>query len=252
MGRFVNLHRLRLLEKIILWICQQLLTGIYLRSLTVPPYNTWRTINIFKFKHTFWPKNSLHYILFLILLRVGEIAGYRRAYHTSILCTIFSSTSSTIVSRQTNHLCKAAIMKFLGLAYLAVLLGVSSATEQMQINYYSNSGCSDYIGQVDVTWATVYGGSPNCFNYNYGNSVNIANCYEDHCICYFYPQENCGGNGAFIVTSPTNQVNCLAGSSSYNSFACYYWSWYGWSASIWGFEGQIWIRFWMDASNGVY
>jgi hypothetical protein len=42
-------------------------------------------------------------------------------------------------------------MKLLGFTYLAVLLGVSSATEQMQINYYSDSGCSDYIGQVDVT-----------------------------------------------------------------------------------------------------
>jgi hypothetical protein len=113
-------------------------------------------------------------------------------------------------------------MKLLGLAYLAVLLGVSSATEQMQINYYSDSGCSDYIGQIDVTWATYYfSGTKNCYNYNYGNSVNIANCYEStECYCYFYQQENCVGNGA-IVASGTNN-NCLADSSAYYSFACYY------------------------------
>jgi hypothetical protein len=112
-------------------------------------------------------------------------------------------------------------MKLLGLAYLAVLLGVSSAAEQMQINYYSNSGCSDYSAQIDVTWADPYNSGTNCYNYNYGNSVNIANCYAPHdCLCIFYQQENCGGNGA-IITAGTNN-NCLADSSSYYSFACYW------------------------------
>jgi hypothetical protein len=58
-------------------------------------------------------------------------------------------------------------MKLLGLAYISsCFLEVSSANEQMQINYYSDSGCSDYIGQVDVTWASVPGNGSNCYNYN--------------------------------------------------------------------------------------
>ena len=112
-------------------------------------------------------------------------------------------------------------MKLLSLAYLGVLLGASSANAQMQINYYSDSGCSDYIGQVDVTWATLYGTTSNCYNYNYGGSVNIANCDKDHCICYFYPQGDCGGNGASIIYGA---YNCLSSSSLYYSFACYYWN----------------------------
>ena len=110
-------------------------------------------------------------------------------------------------------------MKLLGFAYLAILLGVSSATEQMQINYYSDSGCSNYVGQVDVTWASTPGGR-NCYNYNYGNSVNIANCYEGYCLCTFYPEENCGGYGDSIVAGM--DTNCLSDSSAYYSFSCSY------------------------------
>jgi hypothetical protein len=116
-------------------------------------------------------------------------------------------------------------MKLLNLAYLAAFLGVSSAQEQMQINYYSDYGCSDYIGQVDVTWASVSGDGYNCYDYNYGNSVNIANCYEssggvDTCFCIFYSQENCQGDESWA--SSGEGVNCLTDASSLNSFACYY------------------------------
>ena len=87
-------------------------------------------------------------------------------------------------------------MKLLGLAYISsCFLEVSSANEQMQINYYTDSGCSDYLGDVDVTWATYVDDSgahgSNCYNYNYGNSVSIANCYETGCYCIFYVQSNC-------------------------------------------------------------
>jgi hypothetical protein len=118
---------------------------------------------------------------------------------------------------------KATIMKFLPLAYLAALLGVSSAQEQMQINYYSDYGCSDYIGQVDVTWATtVTDGTPgyNCYDFNYGNSVNIANCYEDACACLFFTEENCQGDQTYAFSG--NGVNCLANSASLYSFQCWY------------------------------
>ena len=115
-------------------------------------------------------------------------------------------------------------MKLLDFTYLAVLLGVSSATEQMQINYYSDSGCSDYIGQVDVTWASYDSGSgSNCYNYHYGNSVNIANCYENNCACALYQQENCKGNVAAIISAGSGSpANCRADSSAYYSFACDY------------------------------
>ena len=112
-------------------------------------------------------------------------------------------------------------MKFLGFACLAVLLGVSSAGEQMQINYYSNSECTQYESQVDVNWASRLGsGQSNCYNWSAGNSVNIANCYEGYCICYFYNQGNCGGNGAVIVAN--SDSNCLQNASGYYSFGCYY------------------------------
>jgi hypothetical protein len=113
-------------------------------------------------------------------------------------------------------------MKLLGLASLAVFLGVSSATEQMQINYYYDSGCSDYIGQIDVTWASYSGDGSNCYNYNYGTSVNIANCYENYCFCSLYQQENCNGNVGSIIIGGSGNTNCIPDSSAYYSFACYY------------------------------
>ena len=112
-------------------------------------------------------------------------------------------------------------MKLLSIACLAVLLGVSSANEQMQINYYTDSGCSDYLGDVDVTWATYVDDSgahgSNCYNYNYGNSVSIANCYEDFCQCIFYPQANCQGDEYSLDSG-----SCLTDASAFYSFACYY------------------------------
>ena len=109
-------------------------------------------------------------------------------------------------------------MKLLGFAYLAVLLGVSSATEQMQINYYSDSGCSDYIGQVDVTWASYeYGSGSNCYNYNYGNSVNIANCYETSCVCIFYEETDCNQGNSVVSNG-----NCVTDAYEYYSFECGY------------------------------
>ena len=119
-------------------------------------------------------------------------------------------------------------MKLLGFTYLAILLGVSSATGplEMQINYYSDSGCSDYIGQVDVTWASdadAYYPTSNCYNYHYGNSVNIAECYVDRCACALYRQEKCQGNViAKIFAGGGYPASCGANSSTYHSFFCEY------------------------------
>ena len=117
-------------------------------------------------------------------------------------------------------------MKLLDFVYLAVLLGVSSATAQMQVDYYSDMDCSVYVGQIDVTGATNYSlpkgtqGTPECYNNNNGNSVNIGSCSENSCVCDFFNQANCAGDGAGIVAS--SDVNCLADSSAYLSFACFY------------------------------
>jgi hypothetical protein len=122
-------------------------------------------------------------------------------------------------------------MKVLGFVCLAILLGISSATApQMKINYYGGNKCTNYEGSVLVTWASKPQGSkrervvPNCFNYNYGNSFNIADCYESNCVCQFYQTENCDDFNPTTVIfnkATSNQV-CTDDSNNYNSFACYY------------------------------
>ena len=125
---------------------------------------------------------------------------------------------------------KSAIMKFLGSACLAILLGVSSARSpkeepygEVQINYYSDDQCSAYEREVVVTWASLLGdGGTNCFNYNYGTSANIAVFYGSFCKCLIYGKENCVGHKIEINTDASQRANCLLGSFSYSSFACYY------------------------------
>lgn len=95
-----------------------------------------------------------------------------------------------------------------------------AAEKQMQINYYSDSSCHNYQGQTDVTWATpLYGKKDNCYNYNYGNSVNIANCYKPSCQCNFFYQKDCQGTAS---TKAFGSGNCIGGANQLKSFACYY------------------------------
>ena len=116
-------------------------------------------------------------------------------------------------------------MKLLGFAYLAVLLGVNSATAQttqMQLNYYSDSACSAYDSSIDVTWATTVTNGvpgPNCYDNNGGSSVDIANCYENACACIFYTEASCQGSQTYAFS---NDTNCLANSASQYSFECWY------------------------------
>ena len=118
-------------------------------------------------------------------------------------------------------------MKLLGFAYLAVLLGVNSATAQttqMQLNYFSDSLCSDYVSSIDVTWATTVTNGvpgPNCYDYNSAsaNSVEIANCYENACACIFYTEASCQGSQTYAFS---NGTNCLAHAPTLFSFECWY------------------------------
>jgi hypothetical protein len=117
------------------------------------------------------------------------------------------------------HFKRPAIMKFLGFTCLAVLLLVSSAATftQMQINYYSDRYCNDYVTEVDVTWAQ----NSNCYGYHGGNSVNIANCnIEGTCTCDFYGTSDCSGNTLELASSSAN--NCLHNAKDYYSFSCSY------------------------------
>ncbi|KAN0072125.1 hypothetical protein V8E54_009854 [Elaphomyces granulatus] len=99
-------------------------------------------------------------------------------------------------------------MKFLGFAYLAVFLGVSSA-QQIQVNYYSDSSCSNFVGQVETSVGS-------CYNYNYGQSLLIASC-SSGCDCTFYADENC--QNPLVEVSGTGQ--CVTDGSEINSFYCY-------------------------------
>lgn len=118
---------------------------------------------------------------------------------------------------------KVIIMHFFSTAAaLAVMAATAvSAEKQMQINYYSDSSCHNYQGQVDVTWATsLYNGKDNCYNYQYGNSVNIAQCNKPGgCLCNFFYQPNCQGGA---TQQAQGNGNCIGGAQQLKSFACYY------------------------------
>ncbi|KAM5352933.1 hypothetical protein ACJ41O_005655 [Fusarium nematophilum] len=103
---------------------------------------------------------------------------------------------------------------------LTTMASYAAAAKQMQINYYSDQRCNNYVGQVDVTWApTVYAGKTNCFNYNYGTSMNIANCYVGGCLCNLYKSKDCKGEVLDQIRGPGG---CGGYAYLTNSFACYY------------------------------
>ncbi|KAG4436440.1 hypothetical protein IFR05_008074 [Cadophora sp. M221] len=104
------------------------------------------------------------------------------------------------------------------------LLGTLTAAKQMQVNYYTDTRCSKFASQIDVTWADRLGsGGQNCFNYQYGNSVNIADCYEKSCVCQFYYKTNCGGDYNTVTGGASGDSNCSSG-SKYKSFRCFYYN----------------------------
>ncbi|KAH8696558.1 hypothetical protein BGW36DRAFT_381233 [Talaromyces proteolyticus] len=108
---------------------------------------------------------------------------------------------------------------------MALAVGSAVANEQMQLNYYNDGGCSDYSTQVDVTWATKfvsgkYNSPPSCYNYQYGNSVNVANCHESHCWCDFYEGDDCTGYSQRSIYE-NGGSNC-ATASNRKSFQCWY------------------------------
>lgn len=108
------------------------------------------------------------------------------------------------------------------LASTASAAAMGRASKQLQINYYSDSTCHNYQGQVDVTWATSLYDTKhnNCYNYQYGNSVNIAQCnVKAGCFCNFFYQKDCKGGATQQLQG---NGNCVGGAQQLKSFACYY------------------------------
>ncbi|KAJ9134265.1 hypothetical protein NKR23_g10179 [Pleurostoma richardsiae] len=105
---------------------------------------------------------------------------------------------------------------------LAALLAYADAAKQLQINYYGDRWCSSYQGQVDVSWADQMGHSGgNCYNFQYGTSVNIASCNEGYCMCEFFGSTNCANGYSSVVSGHSGDGNCIHDSQSYRSFRCY-------------------------------
>ena len=76
----------------------------------------------------------------------------------------------------------------------------------IQVNYYTDGGCSDYATSIEYsdTWDS------GCYNYQWdgSNSANIAGCPSgDPCECYFWPEENCQGQAQGYVTSVPLSIN---------------------------------------------
>ncbi|KAJ4252452.1 hypothetical protein NW762_011053 [Fusarium torreyae] len=104
---------------------------------------------------------------------------------------------------------------------LATLISAAAAAKQMQINYYSDTKCKNYAGQVDVTWAqNIYSGKTNCYNYHYSSAMNVAECQAGGCLCNIYKSKNC--NDYLDQMRYGEQFACRTGANLAQSFACYY------------------------------
>ncbi|EMT71677.1 hypothetical protein FOC4_g10010191 [Fusarium odoratissimum] len=112
-------------------------------------------------------------------------------------------------------------MQFLTASVLATLISAAAAAKQMQINYYSDTKCKSYSGQLDVTWAqSIYAGKTNCYNYHYGSSMLIAECQAGGCLCNIYKSRDC--NGYLDQMRYTGDCKCKTATSLAQAFACYY------------------------------
>lgn len=103
---------------------------------------------------------------------------------------------------------------------LAALATTAAASTQMQVYYYSDGSCRNYESQVAVSWSSPWwANKPNCYNYSYGNSMLLGNCYTGNgCRCDLYFQSNCQGTFQRIDDSH----NCVGDAQGVKSFSCYY------------------------------
>ncbi|KAH8811089.1 hypothetical protein F5884DRAFT_854452 [Xylogone sp. PMI_703] len=76
---------------------------------------------------------------------------------------------------------------------------VSAQTDlSVQVNWYSDQGCSQYMTSTQLYYASVGG----CINFGVpgAGSMNIANCYLPQCQCNFYTSSNCQGSYSIAYT----------------------------------------------------
>ncbi|KKO98501.1 hypothetical protein THAR02_09403 [Trichoderma harzianum] len=103
------------------------------------------------------------------------------------------------------------------LAALSVLGLISSASAGIQLNAYTDGGCSNYAGQFNqpsngvlTNWAV--SGS---------NSANIANCDGyTWCDCYWWTGPNASGNMGYTAYGSNNCAS--AWGSGWKSVSCTY------------------------------
>ncbi|KAI1380496.1 hypothetical protein F4677DRAFT_463213, partial [Hypoxylon crocopeplum] len=115
-----------------------------------------------------------------------------------------------------------ALVAFLSLFSIA-------STQQLKINYYSDHYCNNYKAELKVSWSdTMASTGSNCYNYNYGSSMLISDCYAGSwCVCLLYYKENCSGDYATIQYSGYDnheqwEYNCLFNAPDVHSIRCYH------------------------------
>ena len=98
------------------------------------------------------------------------------------------------------------------LLFLLVSIIKLIAGDEMQINYYYDQYCTEYMTQLNVGDGTL-----GCFNYNIpgAGSFNIANCYTDgFCMAQFFTDYSCYGNFETVeangYTQQAYQGNCAS------------------------------------------
>jgi hypothetical protein len=100
---------------------------------------------------------------------------------------------------------------------IATFVVSAALASAIQINYYSDGGCSNYL--VSPPNVPTDG---SCYDYQFGgtNSANIANCDYNACYCIFYVNSGCVGLQE--PTSVPSGSNCASNyGSGFSSFRCY-------------------------------
>ncbi|KAH8912725.1 hypothetical protein BR93DRAFT_963871 [Coniochaeta sp. PMI_546] len=92
---------------------------------------------------------------------------------------------------------------WVALATLWFILFAFGSAQQLKINYFNNNYCGNYAGELKYYWADTMAGNGNkCYNYNYGQSMLISDCYAGSwCVCLLYYNENCSGDYTTIQYS---------------------------------------------------
>ncbi|KAL5338889.1 hypothetical protein BJX70DRAFT_365424 [Aspergillus crustosus] len=98
----------------------------------------------------------------------------------------------------------------------ALLATLTSVSASIQVNYYSDGGCSDYL-------LSLYNvpNSDTCYDYAWGdqNSANIAACgNKNTCYCTFYTESYCKGVSQALTYGKDNCASNYG--HGFKSFRC--------------------------------